>query len=402
MQQNEKITYFQQLNQALKNYKRAIPCLLIDLDKLDENIATLTTNLNPNTAFRIVVKSLPCTELIQYIMAKAATKKLMVFHQPFLTDLAARLDNEADVLLGKPMPIKTATYFYENLPKSELDFNPFQQIQWLVDTERRIEEYIHLAKQLGQKLRLNIEIDVGLHRGGFVDSATLKKGLELISKNKEYVAFSGLMGYDPHVVKLPSILRSKEKALRLANDFYRTCKNLVQQDFPTLWKDDLTFNGAGSPTINLHQKDSPLNDISAGSGLVKPTDFDIPTLADYEPACFIATPVLKKFVGTTIPALEGVKGVLNTLDKNNRQSYFIYGGFWKADYYYPIGTKPNSLFGNSTNQTMLNTPPSVELKVDDFVFLRPHQSEFVFLHFGNVLAVRDGRILEEWQLLRNY
>ena len=395
-------TYFQQLNHTLKNYKRAIPCLLIDLDKLDENITTLTTNLNPNTDFRIVVKSLPSAELIQYIMDKAATKKLMVFHQPFLTDLAERLDNEADVLLGKPMPIKTATYFYQNFPKNELNFNPFQQIQWLVDTERRIEEYIHLAKQLGQKLRLNLEIDVGLHRGGFADLDTLKKGFELLEKNKKYVAFSGLMGYDPHVVKLPSIIRSKEKALVLANDFYRACKNLIQQDFPILWKDDLTFNGAGSPTINLHQKKSPLNDISAGSGLVKPTDFDIPTLKDYEPACFIATPVLKKFTGTTIPALEGAKGILNTLDKNNRQSYFIYGGFWKADYYYPIGTKPNSLFGNSTNQTMLNSPPTATLEVDDFVFLRPHQSEFVFLHFGNILTVRDGQLLGEWLLLRNY
>lgn len=402
MKKDNLATYFQQLNQLLKNYKRAIPCLLIDLDKLDKNIVNLTTNLNLNTAFRIVVKSLPSVELIQYIMDKSATKKLMVFHQPFLTDLVGRLDKEADVLLGKPMPIKTATYFYENLPKHELNFNPFQQIQWLVDTEARIVQYINLAKQLGQKLRLNLEIDVGLHRGGFADLDALKKALALMVKQEQYVEFSGLMGYDPHVVKLPSIIRSKEKALQLANDFYSACKNLIQQNFPTLWKDNLTFNGAGSPTINLHQKDSPLNDISAGSGLVKPTDFDIPTLADYEPACFIATPVLKKFVGTTIPALEGVKGVLNTLDKNNRQSYFIYGGFWKADYCYPIGTKPNNLFGNSTNQTMLNTPPSTELEVDDFVFLRPHQSEFVFLHFGNILAVRNGQIVMEWQLLRNY
>lgn len=141
--QNE--TYFNQLNQTLKNYKRAIPCLLIDLDSLDRNIATLKANLKSTTAFRIVVKSLPSIGLIEHIMNKAGTNKLMVFHQPFLTDLASRLDKQADILLGKPMPIKTAQYFYENLPENKLNFNPFQQIQWLVDTETRIQQYIDLA-----------------------------------------------------------------------------------------------------------------------------------------------------------------------------------------------------------------------------------------------------------------
>lgn len=395
--------YFSQLTQTLKNYKRAIPCLLLDLDSLDKNITALKTNLKSTTAFRIVVKSLPSLELIEYIMDKSETNKLMVFHQPFLTDLAAKLNSQADILLGKPMPIKTAEYFYENLPKNDLSFNAFQQIQWLVDTEVRIQQYIDLAKKLGQKLRLNLEIDVGLHRGGFANLEALKKGLQLMSSNDQYVEFSGFMGYDPHVVKLPSILRSKDKALSMANDFYHQCKQLLKQDFPNLYHDNLTFNGAGSPTINLHHnEESPLNDISAGSGLVKPTDFDIPTLEDYESVCYIATPVLKKFKGTTIPALENMKGMLDLMDANNKQSYFIYGGFWKAEYCFPNGTKPNSLFGNSTNQTMINIPPKANLEVDDFVFLRPHQSEFVFLHFGNILAIRDGQIAEEWSLLKNY
>ena len=229
------------------------------------------------------------------------------------------------------------------------------------------------------------------------------KALTLIQTNEEYVTFSGLMGYDPHVVKLPKIIRSEQKAFQLSVDFYQQCKDLIQEKFPTLWSDNLTFNGAGSPTISLHQSDtSPLNDVSAGSCLVKPTDFDIPTLEKYVPACYIATPVLKKFTGTTIPAMEGMKSVLNQLDKSNRQSYFIYGGFWKADYCYPIGTKPNGLFGNSTNQTMLNAPPTAKLAIDDFVFLRPHQSEFVFLHFGNILPIRNGAIQSPWQLLKNY
>ena len=95
--------YFQNINQTLKNYHRAIPCLLLDIDQLDKNIATLKKKWNPTIDFRIVVKSLPSAELVDYIMKKAATNKLMVFHQPFLTDLAGWLGTKADVLLGKPI-----------------------------------------------------------------------------------------------------------------------------------------------------------------------------------------------------------------------------------------------------------------------------------------------------------
>jgi D-serine deaminase-like pyridoxal phosphate-dependent protein len=38
----------------------------------------------------------------------------------------------------------------------------------------------------------------------------------------------------------------------------------------------------------------------------------------------------------------------------------------------------------------------VQLAVGDYVFYRPHQSEFVFLQFGDI-AVYDGdKIVETW------
>ena len=394
--------YFTRLNQMLKGYKRAIPCLLIDLDRLDQNLDTLNASLQPGMEFRVVVKSLPSPELISYVMNKMQTQRLMVFHQPFLSDLSTKLDSEADILLGKPMPVKTAAYYYANLETSALSFDPYRQIQWLVDTWQRIQEYIALAQSLGQKLRLNLEIDIGLHRGGFRNRNALSAALRLIRNHTSNVEFSGLMGYDPHVVKLPKLVRSAKKAAFLANSLYEDCKSLIRTEFPDLWREDLTFNGAGSPTIDIHgQVESPLNDVSAGSCLVKPSDFDIPTLMPYLPACFIAAPILKKLTGTTLPALESWKRILSLLNPRYRHSYFIYGGYWKADYCYPPGTRENPLFGSSTNQSMVNSPGPPILDVDDFVFLRPRQSEFVFLQFGNILGFRNGEILEEWGLLEN-
>lgn len=396
-----KNSYFQQLNQTLQNYHRAIPSLIIDLDRLDHNINTLNKSISNKTSFRIVVKSLPSPQLIEYTMKHTKTNRLMVFHQPFLTNLSHHCNDSIDFLWGKPMPIKTAAYYYNKLSLNNTSqFNPFQQVQWLVDTPKRVSEYIQLAEQLGQPLRLNLEIDVGLHRGGFDNITSLAIALKRIHQNSKHVTFSGFMGYDPHVVKLPKIVRTVKKSFQLANDFYQKCIQLVKEQFPELWSENLTLNGAGSPTIGLHhQSASVLNDVSAGSCLVKPTTFDIPTLSEYQPACFIATPILKKMEGTKLPGLEGFKRFWNVVNKAHQQTYFIYGGFWKADYCWPEGIRQNAIFGPSTNQTMLNAPNSANLEVDDFVFLRPHQSEFVFLQFESILAVRGGDVVGVWQLL---
>lgn len=405
--------YFEQLNAALQAKAnadgRAIPMLLLDLDALDRNLEQLKGDLagpgrTTPLGLRLVVKSLPSRELLAYCMQRLQTERLMVFHQPFLTDLSKTLGPEADVLLGKPMPVQTAAYYYRNLPERSNGFDPFRQIQWLVDTPQRIEEYQTLAAELGRPLRLNLEIDVGLHRGGFAPEGgtpnALREGLELIAANPKQLHFSGFMGYEPHVVKLPRLVRSRERAFAMANAAYRRSLELLQHDFPQLWSEHLTFNGGGSPTLTLHaQSDTPINEVAVGSCLVKPSGFDIPTLRQYEPAAFIATPVLKAFDGTTLPGLEWGRGLLNRISALNRRSYFIYGGFWKADYCWPEGLRENQLFGPSTNQSMVNGPAQQPLQPGDFVFLRPTQSEFVLLQFGGIQTLRAGSINQSWTLL---
>ena len=57
------------------------------------------------------------------------------------------------------------------------------------------------------------------------------------------------------------------------------------------------------------------------------------------------------------------------------------------------------LFGRSSNQEFLMGPRNTPLKVDDFVFLRPTQSEAIFLQFPKI-AIFDGRrICDIWQPL---
>lgn len=390
--------YFSKLNQELRNEGDYIPSMLVDLDVLDNNIQVLQQQLNPNTDFRIVAKSLPSPELLGYIMAKAKTNKLMVFHQPFINDIAQRYP-DADMLLGKPMPVKAAEHFYQQFAKQGSEFNPQLQLQWLIDTPARAEQYLALAQKLNTKLLLNVELDVGLHRGGLKTLKQLEQILTLVEQNPEFVAFSGFMGYDPHVVKLPSIVKSAEQAYLESQAIYQSFIDHLYQVKPEYKTANLTLNGAGSPTLAMHQEATVCNELSAGSCLVKPSDFDIPSLQGYQAAAFIATPVLKKMQGTELPAAEVAKNAFAMWDPNQQQTFFIYGGKWMADYEAPQGLQGNALFGTSTNQQIVNASYKVRLNVDDHVFLRPNQSEAVFLQFGSIKTLRAGQLQHNWSIL---
>ncbi|MGH8518169.1 MAG: DSD1 family PLP-dependent enzyme, partial [Panacagrimonas sp.] len=131
--------YFGALNQELKKNGPMRPCLLIDLDRLDHNIDRVVASVSQRAGrhYRIVEKSLPSPGLIEYVMRRAASRRLMSFHQPFLNQDAVRFP-DADILLGKPLPVRSAERFYRELKGP---FDAARQLQWLVDTPERIAQY---------------------------------------------------------------------------------------------------------------------------------------------------------------------------------------------------------------------------------------------------------------------
>lgn len=389
--------YFGALNQLLRNQGPGRPLLVIDRARLHANCAKVKARLAPGRAFRIVAKSLPSLPLLQDVMARLETQRLMVFHQPHLNVLARALP-QSDLLLGKPMPVAAAATFYRTL--GQTTFDPARQLQWLVDSPLRLQEYLKLAQDLGTKLRVSLEIDVGLHRGGLHHAEELKAILDVIRAQPRHLEFAGFMGYDAHVGKIPAVLESREESFEKACNAYRAMQQALFAFEPS-WRGrrDLVFNGAGSPTLRLHGKDSPLNEVAAGSCLVKPADFDLDLLADLEPAAFIATPVLKVQEGVTIPGIEGTRALFSAWNRNWQRSYFIYGGLWLAKYEAPPGLFDNGLYGKSSNQAIVTSSEKVRLAVNDHIFLRPTQSERVLLDFGDLAVVEDGRLAAWWPAL---
>ncbi len=384
--------YFSDLNQLLKREGPGRPLMILDLDRMNHNIDVIKASIEEPKSYRAVVKSLPSVDLLQHVMTRAGTRAMMVFHQPFLNEVARKFV-DADALLGKPMPLAAAREFYRNYRDGP--FRPETQIQWLIDTPERFHQYHQLARELGISMRINIELDVGLHRGGISEPQALAQILPLIQSDPTHLQFAGFMGYEAHLTGMAARLDHASVQNVLAR--YRGCIDYTRQNHAELFSDRLTFNGAGSHTFKIYEKDDTMNDLAAGSGVVKPTDFDTHHLQEHLPAVFIATPVLKRYEGLVALGDHWSGPILEWWDPNRARTYYIYGGYWKARYESPGGI-PEWILLNSTNQSMVNTSTSVNLEVDDYVFLRPTQSEAVMLQFGDLLVVSKGRVENWWKV----
>lgn len=383
--------YFTNLNTLLKRQGPGRPVMLVDLDRLNHNVDLLASSVGREKTYRVVVKSLPSVPLLAHVMKRAKTNALMVFHQPFLNAVAESFP-QSDVLLGKPMPVAAAETFYKKLALTGFDAST--QVQWLIDSKERLLQYQSLAKRLGISMQISLEIDVGLHRGGLPEPQSAGPLLDIIKADPDHLVFSGFMGYEPHLTGLGAGLEhpAVQAVIKTYTGF------LDQARGRNIRIEDLTLNGAGSHTLGIYEKDKLMNDLAAGSGVVKPLDFDTYHLAENVPALFIGTPILKQYDRLRVPGDPWLADILQTWDPNRRRLHFIYGGYWKAKIVSPTGV-PDPIY-HSTNQEPVSTSASVDLGVDDYMFLRPTQSEHVMLQFGDLLVVKDDQLIDRWPVFQ--
>jgi D-serine deaminase-like pyridoxal phosphate-dependent protein len=375
--------YFAGLQAALKRAGVAQPTLVVDRPRLEANVATIRAALSPtHLGLRVVSKSLPAPALLDLVMQQSGSDRLMVFNGVMLDEMVAAQPN-ADVLLGRPLPGQQVADFVHRHANSPA---PAARPQWLVDSAPRLAQYAQIAKAHNAPLRINLEIDVGMHRGGLPDLAALSEALDLVIAEPELLQVTGLMGYDAHAAGAPS----PEAEVTRVMERYAAALHLVSEKLGDTA--GMTLNTAGSPTYALHLTDPYANEVSIGSAFVKPTHFDLPTLTNLQPAAFIVQPVLKVMDPALFPRREGLTAALNTLDPNSRRGFFLYGGYGDARPVSPPGLRFSPHYGG---RAMLAGSAKVELAQDDFVFMRPTESEGVFLQFGDI-AVYDGHEISAW------
>jgi D-serine deaminase-like pyridoxal phosphate-dependent protein len=381
--------YFAGISAALKASGIHQPCLLLDLERLDANIAVVKSKLAAaGVRLRIVDKSLPCLPLLARIGEAIGTDLFMTFHLPISAAMLQRFP-AANLLLGKPMPVAAAR---DALTSGLLaDADRRSRMVWLIDTDQRLASYAALSEDLDVDLSFCFEVDVGLHRGGYPSPDALSRALKVLRGNAR-LHCRGIMGYEAHIGHVPRLLGGPKKALAKSTRLFRQFTARLDASQKAI------LNLGGSSTALLYDTRTGANEISMGSAFVLPSDFDVPSLSRLEAAAFIATPILK-VVDAQVPGLDGRSSILQKLGLFPRRGCYLYGGKWMAVPVHPLGMRPSKIIGYSTNQQFMALPDDTQAKPDDYAFLRPTQSEFMLQQFGPIAAYAKGEIVARWPVL---
>jgi len=394
--------YFSQLNTALKTQRGGASAGIIDLDRLDNNVAVVRKSLANNFKLRLVTKSLPSLPLLKYLMEKANTNRLMVFSEPYIAEILNGLNTDSlDLLLGKPLPVDA----FERLSVNK----GWGGINWLIDTKQRLNEYLAYAKTQNAHLKLSLEIDVGLHRGGFQTPQEMSEAVEIIKQNSQYLELTGFMGYDGHVPFVPFYF-NKDKAIRKAfvnvQQSYTVFVDELKKHYDAAYISKLTFNSGGTHTYfyySDYKGITPVNDIAMGSGFLCPAQFPELVALGHQPALFLASPVLKKIESSKLPHAEKLTAMVYFWDPNLKVTYFMLGGGWPGNPVAPAGLKRNYLWDENDlgysnllpNQSILGSSDENDLNVGDFVFSQAWEGDGM-LAFKQVELYRTNKMVGEW------
>lgn len=410
--------YFDAVSAALSAAGLSRPVVVLDLDRVDHNLAELQKTLGSDAAYRATTKSLPSYELLRYVLTAMRSQRLMEFHGPYLRPLIDNLiDGPAllpgvpprlDILLGKPLPASEVEAFYAAPPaENKLAAT---RLRWLVDHEARLAGYLAIAQRRSLTLDIAVEVDVGLHRGGTANLDMLGRLLGTIASHPQHLRFAGLMGYEGHVPYAPPLFRSaaaaQDQAFADSQAALAAAVSFVRTNYAALAGSELLVDAGGSKTFPRYRQggawSSRANELALGSAVVKPGDFDVEILAALQPALYIAEPVLKRLSPGPLPHAEGIGKLWSWWNRNRRDVVFVYGGGWDLQPVYPQGLYSNPLYNNRPadnripNQSLLNVAADHPLKPGDYVYFRPLQGD-ILVQFNEIQILRGGKRIGTWR-----
>lgn len=363
--------YYSHLDATLRANGQTRPCLILDRDRLDRNIEQARTQAR--LPVRLVAKSLASLPLIDRAYEGLDAIGLMSFSAAMLETLL-KTRPAYPHLMGKPLPTRAVAEVLKAQP------NAATQVTWLVDGPERTHQLAELAAQLGKDLHVALEVDVGLHRGG---ATADEMGAQIATLTTlPGLNFAGIMGYEPHLAKLPA-------------PFRRGAEQVVTRTLKAASGLGLVNTG-GSLTFAQYGPDHGATELSLGSILLKPTDFDLPATQAFDPALFIAAPILKYLPGNPMP---GPRWLSRLTGRARKADIALYGGYWKGKPVHPDGYQTSRIFGHSSNQEIWSGPPLPATPLDHFALLRPTQSEATLPEFGEILVLSEGEIIDRWPCL---
>lgn len=365
--------YFARLTAAVAAAGLHRPVLVIDQQSLTRNLDSIRRGVPDPTKLRLADKSIPVPALLDLGFKAFGTNRVMSFHLPLTAQVLDRFP-DANVLMGKPMPVGAAAAFLAANPHAD-------RVTWLIDSLPRLAEYRDLG--IGRDLQIAFEVNVGLGRGGFETPETLRQVVGDVGA----LNICGVMGYEAHVNSLPKLLGrghpAQNRAMARLAEFADVLPPTVRE----------TINTGGSSTLLGLSGAQVANDFTVGSLMVKPSDFDQSINGPINPAMFIVTPVLKT-CRHQLPGHPKLTSLLQRTRIIRERIAFAYGGKWMANPVFPKGLTASPFFSASSNQHGFCLPNGDD--APEHLVLRPTQSEAVLQQFPEIHVFDGETIVNTW------
>lgn len=390
--------YFERISEDLDVAGIGSPVVFLDLDRVDANIAAITRAIASPLSYRIVEKSLPSLDLLAYVSRRSGSEKFLALHLPFVAELLSAFPR-ADVLIGKAHPTSAVRAFLQGLPTGTDLSNVAARVTFVADHSTRLGELLELARALGVTLRIAVEIDVGLRRSGLSDPAELAPLLRTFLTSTG-VELAGLLGYDGHVAHTPSgSVDGVWTAWNAATEVYRSYVDVLHDPELRVLSErpDFIYHSGGSATFPMYTTGTPVNDVAAGGGVLRPGGYPNHVISELSPAIFIAAPVLRHY---DAPALPFFSAAQSAAIFHGRRGLTIYGGAWPSVFTHPPDVRPAPIVTDPTdhvmvpNQSLVTAPVDAQIREGDWVFFHPRQSDALF-QFEHIRLVRGGRLQQE-------
>jgi 3-hydroxy-D-aspartate aldolase len=268
----------------------ATPALVIDLTSFERNVVAMQEHCNrAGLELRPHAKTHKCAEIARRQIQAGAVGQCVAK----LGEAEALAEAGIDGLLVTS-PVVTGQAF-ARVAKLNARLSDFMVV---ADSATCVDGYAHAARASGKRLKVLVDIDIGLHRTGIQPGAPALALARKIAADDQ-LQFVGLQGYAGQLQHVPVFEERRTQSLAAMKLLGDTRDAIVAAGIPCP-----IVSGGGTGTFNIDPEARVLTELQAGSYIFMDKQYGEVRIANaaplaFETSLFVQTTV----ISTTIPGL---------------------------------------------------------------------------------------------------
>lgn len=276
----------------------ATPALVIDLPAFERNVVAMQEHCNRvGLKLRPHAKTHKCAEIARRQIAAGAVGQCCAK----LGEAEALADAGIDGLLVTS-PVVTAQAF-ARVAKLNARLNEFMIV---ADSATCVDGYAQAARQSGKRLKVLVDVDVGLHRTGIAPGAPALALAQKIAAEPQ-LQFIGLQGYAGQLQHVPVFEERRTQSLAALKLLGDTRDVIVGAGIPCP-----IVSGGGTGTFNIDGEARVFTELQAGSYVFMDKQYGEVRIANaaplpFETSLFVQTSVISSAMPGLVTTDAGLK-----------------------------------------------------------------------------------------------